>query len=92
MLRKVFKIGNSIVVSLPREMLRSLGVIEGEDVSVELDREHRQIIIRPFSPIVTGVNEGFALQLNRFINGYRPALEALAKWNILLPSRCCLFM
>ena len=79
MLRKVFKTGNSIVVSLPKEMLEPLGVIEGTDVSVELDREHGQIIIRPSLPIVAGIDEDFAHQLNKFINEYRPALEALAK-------------
>ncbi len=79
MLRKVFKTGNSIVVSLPKEMLEPLGVIEGADVSVELDREHGQIVIRPSLPVVAGVDEDFAHQLNKFINEYRPALEALAK-------------
>ena len=79
MLRKVFKTGNSIVVSLPKELLEPLGVTEGTDVSVELDREHGQIVIRPSLPIVAGVDEDFAQQLNQFINEYRPALEALAK-------------
>jgi antitoxin MazE len=79
MLRKVFKTGNSMVVSLPRELLEPLGLTEGTHVSVELDREHGQIVIRPSLPIVPGVDEGFAHQLDRFINEYRPALEALAE-------------
>ena len=37
-IRKVFKSGNSIVVSLPREVTDLLGVKGGSDVSVELDR------------------------------------------------------
>jgi putative addiction module antidote len=79
MLRKIFKTGNSIVVSLPREMLEPLGVAEGTDVSVELDRAHGQIIIRRAPTSVAGVDEDFARQLNQFIDEYRPALEALAK-------------
>jgi len=80
MLRKVFKTGNSIVVSLPREMLEPLGVAEGTDVSVELDRKHGQIIIRPAErPIAAGVDEAFARQVSEFIARYRPALEALSK-------------
>lgn len=79
MLRKVFKTGNSMVVSLPKEFLEPLGVSEGADVSIELDRAHGQIIIRPSVPTVAGVDEDFAQQLNQFINEYRPALEALAK-------------
>jgi hypothetical protein len=37
MLRKIFKTGNSVVVSLPREMLENLGVGDGSEVSVELN-------------------------------------------------------
>ena len=80
MVRKIFKTGNSMVVSLPREMLEPLGVAEGAEVSVELDRDHGQIIIRRApSMSVAGVDEDFARQLNQFIDEYRPALEALAR-------------
>jgi antitoxin MazE len=81
MLRRLFKTGNSIVLSLPREMLDSLGVAVGESVSVELDRELRQVIIKPVEkPLkVTGVDEHFARQVNDFIELYRPALEELAR-------------
>jgi putative addiction module antidote len=80
MLRKLFKTGNSIVVSLPKDIIEPLGVSEGADVSVELDRENGQIIIRPVEhPIVGDIDEDFARQLAEFIEEYRPALEALAK-------------
>ncbi len=80
MLRKLFKTGNSIVVSLPKDIIEPLGVSEGTDVSVELDRENRQIIIRPAEhPIASDIDEEFARQLAEFIEEYRPALEALAK-------------
>jgi putative addiction module antidote len=80
MLRKLFKTGNSIVVSLPKDVIEPLGVSEGADVSVELDRENRQIIIRPAEyPIAGSIDENFARQLAEFIEEYRSALEALAK-------------
>jgi antitoxin MazE len=80
MLRKLFKTGNSIVVSLPKDITEPLGVSEGTDVSVELDRENRQIIIRPTAPPIAGdIDEDFARQLAEFIEEYRPALEALSK-------------
>ncbi len=78
MLRKVFKTGNSTVVSIPREMLANLGIDDGSDVSVELDLKTHQIIIRPAQRSLAGVNEDFARQLAEFIEEYRPALEALA--------------
>lgn len=81
MLRKVFKSGNSVVVSLPKDALESLGISEGTDVSVDLDREKRQIVISPIeTPLATvGVDEEFARQVSEFIEKYRPALESLAK-------------
>ena len=79
MLRKIFKTGNSTVVSLPREMLESLGVRDGSEVSIELDPVTRQITIRPLERSVSGVNEVFARQVAEFIAEYRPALNALAR-------------
>jgi putative addiction module antidote len=81
MLRKVFKTGNSVVISLPKDALELLGISEGSDVSIDLDREKRQLVISPAEePLaVAGVDEGFAQQVSDFIEQYRPALEALAK-------------
>jgi putative addiction module antidote len=79
MLRKIFKTGNSTVVSIPREMLENLGIADGSDVSVELDRETHQIIIRAAEQAIAGVDEVFARQVAEFIREYRPALEALAR-------------
>jgi antitoxin MazE len=81
MVRKVFRTGNSTVVSLPREVMEPLGVKYGSDVSVELDREHGQIVIKPVeTPVAAaGVSEEFARQVSEFIAEYRPALKSLAK-------------
>ena len=81
MLRKVFKTGNSVVVSLPKDALELLGISEGSDVYVDLDREKRQIVISQAeeSLAVSGVDEEFSHQVAEFIDQYRPALEELAK-------------
>ncbi len=79
MLRKIFKTGNSSVVSIPGEMLESLGITNGSEVSVELDSIAGQIIIRPGEHTIGGVNQVFARQVADFIDEYRPALEALAR-------------
>ena len=80
MLRKIFRTGNSIVVSIPKDILDELKLSEGEDVSVELDSKHRQIVIAPIEkPLTVGVDETFARQVDEFIKEYRPALEALAR-------------
>ncbi|MFQ5343524.1 MAG: AbrB/MazE/SpoVT family DNA-binding domain-containing protein [Anaerolineae bacterium] len=79
MVRKIFRTGNSMVVSLPREVLDVLGLAEGAEVSVELDRERSRLIVAPAKMPVPGVDETFARQVAEFIEQYRPALEALAK-------------
>jgi antitoxin component of MazEF toxin-antitoxin module len=79
MLRKVFKTENSLVVSLPKDMLELLGVQDGMDVFVELDRKNRQILIRPTQLLSVGdLSEEFVRQVNEFIEEYRPVLEALS--------------
>lgn len=79
MLRKVFRAGNSVVVSLPREAVEYLGLYEGSEVSVELDREARQLVLKPLTLELGEVDAKFARQVDAFIERYRPALEALAK-------------
>ena len=81
MLRKVFRTGNSVVVSLPRETLDFLNIQEGTEVEVHLDRENRQEILMPVQiPLpISGVDENFAHQVAEFIEQYRPALKSLAK-------------
>ena len=84
-MRKVFKTGNSLVVALPKEMLERLHVVEGNEVSVELDVERGYIVIAPVAPVapvapaVGGVDVEFARQVADFIESYRPALEELAR-------------
>jgi antitoxin MazE len=77
MVRKIFKTGNSVVVSLPKDAIEYLQINEGSEVNVELDREKRQIVITPAEPSL--VIAGIANQVAEFIEQYRPALEKLAK-------------
>ncbi len=81
MVRKAFRTGNSVVVSLPQEALDYLNIHAGMPVNVTLDRKNRQLIIKPAAlPFpISGVDETFARQVAEFINQYRPALEQLAK-------------
>jgi putative addiction module antidote len=79
MVRKIFRTGNSIVVSLPKELLDSLHLSEGAEVDVSLDQTLGVITITPAPVAVKGVDEDFARQVSEFIDQYRPALEALAR-------------
>lgn len=81
MLRRLFKTGNSIVLSLPREVLDGLKLTDGDDVSLALDaEEHRLVVTRVEKPVTaTGIDEDFAGHLAEFIKEYQSALEELSK-------------
>ncbi|MFN2141315.1 MAG: AbrB/MazE/SpoVT family DNA-binding domain-containing protein [Candidatus Promineifilaceae bacterium] len=79
MVRKVFKAGNSLVVSLPKESIQALSLQEGSEVSVEVDPERQEIIIKVAESSLAGINETFAQQVADFIEQYKPALETLAQ-------------
>ncbi len=79
MIRKIFKIGNSFVISLPRESLQLLGLQERSEVNVAVDQDEGRIIIERAQPLLADIDAAFAQQLNSFIEQYRPALEALAE-------------
>ena len=81
MVRKVFKTGNSLVVSVPREYLEALGIDNGSDVNIELVKDKKQLVITPVpkQPDMGGVDMDFAQQLAKFVEDYRPALDALTE-------------
>ena len=79
MVRKVFKAGNSLVVSLPKESIQALGLQEGSEVSVEVDSEQQEIVIKLAESSLAGIDESFAQQVADFIEQYKPALETLAR-------------
>lgn len=79
MIRKVFKAGNSLVVSLPKEAIQLLALQEGSDISVTISEAREQIIIEAVYPELAGVSKGFAQQVTEFVTQYRPALEELAE-------------
>ena len=79
MVRKIFKSGNSLVVSLPGDALERLGLEEGSEVTVAVDEREGRIVIERAHSSLTDVDAVFARQLDDFIERYRPALEALAE-------------
>ncbi len=77
MTRKIFKSGNSVVVSIPRESLDALGLEIGSEVEVVVDEEQGRLILRPTNDL-PGVDAEFSRRLSDFIDRYKPALDALA--------------
>ena len=81
MLRKICSIGNSYGVSIPKEMLEKLHLTAGAQVVVEIDEKSNKIIIEPktYESPSEAIDKEFAIQVNDFIERYKPALKVLAK-------------
>ena len=47
MTRKIFRSGNSAVVSIPQESLEALGLEVGSEVEVIVDEDRGRLILRP---------------------------------------------
>lgn len=79
MVRKIFKMGDSLVVSLPEDVVARLGLQEGSEVSVSVDVAGGRLIVKPKHSAIAKIEHTFAKQLDEFIEKYGPALEALSK-------------
>ena len=76
MTQKVLKVGDSAAVIIPKESLKELGLRFGDKVSVQIDRKQRKVLIEP---LMKKVDKKLLDWTRKFIERYRPALEALAK-------------
>lgn len=75
--RKVFKAGNSYVVSLPPQMLKALGLKDGSHVAVELDREKREVSLRPVALKGGGLSLDFVRLVDKLMLDYDQVLRRL---------------
>jgi putative addiction module antidote len=77
--RKVFRSGNSLVVSLPPDILDRLHLIDGSEVNVVLSETEDAILLRPVGSTIAGISPEYAARVESFIEAYRPALESLSQ-------------
>ncbi|MBI2587982.1 AbrB/MazE/SpoVT family DNA-binding domain-containing protein [Candidatus Azambacteria bacterium] len=75
MTQKVLKVGSSAAVTIPKKSLEELGLRVGDRVRVEIDAKRRAVVVEP----ITRVDRELLAWTKKFIERYRPALEALAK-------------
>ena len=76
MTQKVLKVGDSAAVTIPRKALEELGLRVGDSINVEIDKKKRMVFIEPVNKTV---DKEFLVWTRKFIERYKPALEALAK-------------
>jgi antitoxin component of MazEF toxin-antitoxin module len=75
--RKVFKAGNSLVVSLPLSMLKTIGLKDGSHVSVELNREKRELVLKPVIVKNNSMSIDFVRVVDKLMIDYEYALRRL---------------
>lgn len=75
MTQKVLKVGSSAAVTIPKKSLKELGIKIGDEVRVAIDVKGKTVVIEP----VHKVKKELLDWTERFIQRYRPALEALAR-------------
>lgn len=75
--RKVTKIGNSLGVTIPQEVLEHLGISQGDVVHFAI--ENGQVIIRKKANLrlPKGIDEEFLEQMNDMINEYDQTFKNL---------------
>ena len=77
--RKIYRTGNSLVVTLPKDALDQLRMSEGTEVNIKINEKEGVLVISPAEDSLDGVDEVFAKQVGRFIEEYYVALEELAR-------------
>ena len=75
MIQKIIKVGSSAAVTIPKKSLEELSLRIGDSIAVVTNREEKRVTIEP----VAKVDAKLIAWADKFIEAYRPALEALAK-------------
>lgn len=76
MTQKVLKVGTSAAVTIPKKSLEELGLKIGDNVFVDIDRDAKTVLIKPLQ---SKIDKSTISWTKKFIERYRPALEALSK-------------
>lgn len=75
MIQKILKVGSSIGITIPKKTAEELGFFAGDSVEFKVNKERRQLILEP----IASVDLELVAWSKKFIEKYRPALEALSK-------------
>lgn len=76
MVQKVIKVGSSAAITLSKQVIKDLGLAVGDSVRTAIDRRRRRLYVEPAGVQASDETREWT---QRFIERYRPALEALAK-------------
>lgn len=77
-MRKVFKNGNSLAVTVPKAYAHQLSIRDGSQV--EWKKTNKGLVLLPQKKIrISGVDQKFAKMVDEFINDHEDVLQELAR-------------
>lgn len=77
--RKIFKAGNSCVISLPIEMMKVLEIKDGSHLSIEIDRENHALVLKPVVVKKANISLDFVRIVDKLLLDYEYALRRLGE-------------
>lgn len=75
--QKLYKTGNSISVTIPKEYLKDLNLMVGSQVVVEKSG-HKLIVMPKTRALASGVDQKFVKMVDEFINDHEDVLQELS--------------
>ncbi len=75
--RKIFKAGNSCVISLPLTMMKALELTEGSHVTMEVNREQQELILKPVVVKKKQFSVDFVRMVDKLLVDYEYTLRGL---------------
>ncbi|MEH7249352.1 AbrB/MazE/SpoVT family DNA-binding domain-containing protein [Neobacillus niacini] len=75
--RKVTRVGNSLGVTLPQEVLEHLQITQGDEIRFEFEDGHVTIKKKVDLKLPKGVDAEFLEQMNEMINEYDETFKTL---------------
>lgn len=78
-IQKIFKTGNSNVVTIPKSLMEDLGI--DDDSKVRIEAKEGNIVITPLEGMVSsqGVDPKFMKMVDEFMDEHKDVLKKLAK-------------
>lgn len=78
LIQKLYRNGNSVAVTIPKEYLRELNLRDGSEVVV--DRKGQDLVVTSKKRAsLKGVNDRFAKMVDEFMFDHKDVLQELAK-------------
>jgi putative addiction module antidote len=78
MVNKILKVGDSAAVTIPKQVLKEMGVRIGDKVTVTYHPETHEVTLKSLKPTHALISDRLARLTMRFVDRYRETLRQLA--------------